>query len=110
MAVKDCPKNNSEGGEEVHRRSLREKIPNRWPSKFAQRKIQKLAKKSIEEHSAKKIPNRCPSKIVQRKIRSGSVIQLDNIFRKSKFYTEVDDEFTENVDFFEINNFGRIYC
>ena len=38
MCVEDYPKKNSEVGEEVHRRSLREKFPNRCPSKIAQRR------------------------------------------------------------------------
>ena len=95
MSVKDCPKKNSEVGEEVprrslhekfpnrwasrkicklakevHRRSLREKFPNRWPSKIARRKIRKLAKKSIEDHSAKNFPTDVRQRLPEEKLGS----------------------------------------
>ena len=56
MRVENCSRKVLEVGEEVHRRSLREKFSNRCASKIVQGRFWKLAKKSIEDRCKKNFP------------------------------------------------------
>ena len=68
--VKDCPKKNWEVGEEVHRRSLREKFPNRCPSRIAQRRnsevCEEVHRRSLRENFPTDVRRRLPKEEIRK--------------------------------------------
>ena len=127
MRVENCSKNISEVGEEVHRRPLHEKSPNRCASRDAQRKIWKLAKKSIEDRSTKnlqtdvrrellegkfggwrgspskiaprKFPNRCAPRIARRKFWMSAKKSIEDRSTKVSLYEKSLFRSTRKLNF-----------